>query len=111
MCFDPRRTSQSLTRGRARGGRWIGFNVSMRGRCGILLLAVVLAACGEDDLAVAPASTGTVPGVGVLPEALSRAPHLEVTTTTSSTVPRPTVTIDRAELRRSVSASKATACS
>ena len=47
---------------------------------------------------MAPASTGTVPGVGVLPEALSRAPHLDVTTTTSSTVPRPTVTIDRAEL-------------
>ena len=71
----------------------------MRGRCGILLLAVVLAACGEDDLAVPPASTGTVPGVGVLPEALSRAPHLDVTTTTtSSTVPRPTVTVDRAEV-------------
>jgi hypothetical protein len=71
----------------------------MRGRCGILLMAVVLvAACGEDDLAAPPASTGTVPGVGVLPEALSRSPHLDVTTTTSSTVPRPTVTIDRAEV-------------
>ena len=73
----------------------------MRGRCGILFLAVVLAACGDDDLAAppTPASNGTVSGVGVLPEALSRSPHLVVTTTTtSSTVPRPTVTVDRAEL-------------
>ena len=55
--------------------------------------------CGEDDLVAPPASVGTVPGVGVLPEALSRSPHLEVTTTSSSsTVPRPTVTVDRTEL-------------
>ena len=71
----------------------------MRGRWRILLLAVVLTACGEDDLVAPPASVGTVPGVGVLPEALSRSPHLEVTTTSSSsTVPRPTVTVDRTEL-------------
>ena len=72
----------------------------MRGRWRILLLAVVLAACGEDDLAAPPASVGTVAGVGVLPEALSRSPHLEVATTSSSssTVPRPTVTVDRTEL-------------
>ncbi len=79
--------------------RRIGFNGPMRGRWVILLLAVVLTACGEDDLVAPPASVGTVPGVGVLPEALSRSPHLEVTTTSSSsTVPRPTVTVDRTEL-------------
>jgi hypothetical protein len=70
----------------------------MRGRCGILLLAVVvavfLAACGEDDLAAPPASNGTVAGVGVLPEALTRSAFLGATTT-ASTEPRPTVTIER----------------
>ncbi len=67
----------------------------MRGRLGIMLLAVVLAACGDDGIAAPPpASKGTVPGVGVLPEALSRSDEL-VVTTTSSTIPRPTVTVER----------------
>jgi hypothetical protein len=70
----------------------------MRGRRGILLLAVVvavlLAACGEDDLAAPPSSDGTVAGVGVLPEPLTRSALLGATTT-ASTEPRPTVTIER----------------
>ena len=69
----------------------------MRGRCGILLLAVAvvfLVACGEDDLASPPSSNGTVAGVGVLPEALTRSALLGATTT-ASTEPRPTVTIER----------------
>jgi hypothetical protein len=69
----------------------------MRRRHGILLLAFALAACGDAEGAAPPASVGTVAGVGVLPEALSRSPGI-VTTTTSSTIPRPTVTTDRAEL-------------
>jgi hypothetical protein len=70
----------------------------MRGRCGTLLLtvavAVVIAACGEDELAAPPSTNGTVAGVGVLPEALSRSALLGATTT-ASTEPRPTVTIER----------------
>ncbi|HWM19969.1 MAG TPA: hypothetical protein VNO51_09790 [Ilumatobacteraceae bacterium] len=71
----------------------------MRRRHGILLLAIALAACGDVEGAAPPASRGTVAGVGVLPDALSKpAVALDVPTTTSSTVPRPTVTVDRAEL-------------
>jgi hypothetical protein len=70
----------------------------MRRRHGILLLAFVLAACGEVEGAAPPASKGTVAGVGVLPEALSKEVALESPTTSPSTVPRPTVTVDRAEL-------------
>ncbi len=71
----------------------------MRRRHGILLLALVLTACGDAEEVASPASKGTVAGVGVLPEALSRSPHLEVTTSsTSSTLPRPTVIVDREEL-------------
>ncbi|HEX4980537.1 MAG TPA: hypothetical protein VFV63_02520 [Ilumatobacteraceae bacterium] len=69
----------------------------MRRRPEILLLALVLGACGGEELAARPAPVGTVGGVGVLPEVLSRSPALGVTTT-SSTVPRPTVTVDRTEL-------------
>jgi hypothetical protein len=69
----------------------------MRGRCGLLLLVAVLAACGDDEVAAPTVPKGTVAGVGVLPEALSR-PAERGVTTTSSTVPRPTVTVDRSEL-------------
>jgi hypothetical protein len=70
----------------------------MRRRHGILLLAIALAACGDVEGAAPPAPKGTVAGVGVLPEALSKEVAVDVPTTTSSTVPRPTVTVDRAEL-------------
>jgi hypothetical protein len=63
----------------------------------MILLAAVLAACGDDESSPPSAAKGTVAGVGVLPEALSR-PFEVATTTTASTVPRPTVTIDRTEL-------------
>jgi hypothetical protein len=71
----------------------------MRRRHGILLLALVLVACGDVEGAAPPASVGTVAGVGVLPEALSKsASPLPTTSSTASTVPRPTVTVGREEL-------------
>ena len=51
---------------------------------------------GDAEEAAPPSSKGTVAGVGVLPEALSKS--AAPIPTTSSTLPRPTVTIEREEL-------------
>ena len=74
---------------------------AMRGRCGLLVLAAVVGACGESPLAAPPASRVTVAGVGELPEELTRSveppttTNVPATTVTGSTVPRSTVTIER----------------